>query len=324
MLRSKPRNAASARAQKKREPMLEENVKSSLFIKGSTTSEVVMDALKDLYALHRPNAILFSKKNDLHPFDDARPVEFLSTKNNSPLMVLASHSKKRPHCLTFMRTFNHEVLDLIELTIERSLPMEAFEGVAKPAMGNRPCLVFNGDLWETDDDFVKIKNSLMDHLGNGNGGSHADKVNLKGLDHVISVSVDLDKTIHFRTYMVVLKKSGTKLPKVELEECGPALEMKVGRTRFADEAVYKLAYKVPKELAPKKVKNIERDEMGDKVGRIHMHTQDFSKLQTRKMKGLKRGRKDEDGDDEDGEKDDAEEKPKRRISPKKSKKNTSD
>ncbi|KAJ3026663.1 UNVERIFIED_CONTAM: rRNA-binding ribosome biosynthesis protein rpf2, partial [Siphonaria sp. JEL0065] len=225
MLRSKPRNAASARAQKKREPMLEENVKSSLFIKGSTTSELVMDALKDLYALHRPNAILFSKRNDLHPFDDARPVEFLSTKNNSPLLVLASHSKKRPHCMTFMRTFNHEILDLIELTLERGLPMEAFEG-AKPAMGNRPVLVFNGDLWETDVDFGKIKNSLMDHFGNGNGGSHADKVNLKGLDHVISVSVDLDKTIHFRGYMVVLKKSGTKLPKVELEECGPALEFK--------------------------------------------------------------------------------------------------
>ncbi|KAJ3065842.1 rRNA-binding ribosome biosynthesis protein rpf2 [Podochytrium sp. JEL0797] len=321
MLRAKPRNAASARAQKKKEPMLEENVKSALFVKGSTTSELVMDALKDLYALRRPNGVLFSKKNDIHPFDDPRPIEFLSTKNNTPLLVLASHSKKRPHCLTFIRTFNHELLDLVELNLVRALPMEAFEG-PKPAMGNRPTIVFNGDLWETDADFVKIKNSLQDLLGNGNGSSAADKVNLKGLDHVISVSVDVEKRVHFRTYMVVLKKSGTKLPKVELEECGPAMEFTVGRTRFADEAVYKTAYKVPKELTVKKVKNIERDEMGDKVGRVHMHPQDFTKLQTRKMKGLKRGHKGED-DDMEGVEGEESEKPKkqpRKIAAKKSKK----
>ncbi|KAJ3282718.1 rRNA-binding ribosome biosynthesis protein rpf2 [Rhizoclosmatium sp. JEL0117] len=310
MLRSKPRNAASARALKKREPMLEENVKSALYVKGSTTSELVMDALKDLYALRRPNGVLFSKKNDLHPFDDPRPIEFLSTKNNAPLILFASHSKKRPHCLTLIRTFNHEILDLVELTLRRGLPMEAFEG-PKPAMGNRPTLVFNGDLWETDEEFVKIKNSLQDLLGNGNGSTHADKVNLKGLDHVISVSVDVDKTIHFRTYMIVLKKSGTKLPKVELSECGPSFEFKVGRTRFADDAVYKQAYRVPKELTVKKVKNIERDEMGDKVGRVHMENQDFSKLQTRKMKGLKRGRKNDDDGEEGGDGEDAPEKPKK-------------
>ncbi|KAI8610610.1 Brix domain-containing protein [Chytriomyces sp. MP71] len=295
----RPRNAASKRALKKREPMLEENVKSALFVKGSTSSELVMDSLKDLYALRRPNALLFSKKNELHPFDDPRPVEFLSTKNNTPLIVLASHSKKRPHCLTMMRTFDHQILDMVELLVQRGLPMEAFDG-PKPTIGNRPCLIFNGDLWEVDEEFGKIKNSLIDLLGNGNGSSSADKVDLKGLEHVVSCTVDADKTVHLRNYMVVLKKSGTKLPKVELNECGPALEMKVGRTQFADTSVYKAALKVPKELQIKKVKNVERDEIGDKVGRIHMDKQDLSKLQTRKMKGLKRARK---GDDDQGDDD---------------------
>ena len=32
--------------------------------------------------------------------------------------------------------------------------------------------------------------------------------------------------------------------------------------------------------------------MGDKIGRIHLGRQDLSELQTRKMKGLKRGRAD--------------------------------
>ena len=46
----------------------------------------------------------------------------------------------------------------------------------------------------------------------------------------------------------------------------------------------------------KSKKNIETDIMGDKVGRIHMGKQDLGELQTRKMKGLKRSRGDDDTD----------------------------
>lgn len=43
-------------------------------------------------------------------------------------------------------------------------------------------------------------------------------------------------------------------------------------------------------MQPKLKKNIETDIIGDKVGRIHIGKQDLKDLQTRKMKGLKRGR----------------------------------
>ena len=39
----------------------------------------------------------------------------------------------------------------------------------------------------------------------------------------------------------------------------------------------------------KQKKNVETDIMGDKIGRIHLGKQDLGVLQTRKMKGLKRG-----------------------------------
>ena len=39
---------------------------------------------------------------------------------------------------------------------------------------------------------------------------------------------------------------------------------------------------------PKKVKNVSYDAFGTKEGKVHMQRQDYSKLQTRKMKGLKR------------------------------------
>lgn len=48
-------------------------------------------------------------------------------------------------------------------------------------------------------------------------------------------------------------------------------------------------------MQAKQKKNVETDVVGDKVGRIHLGRQDLGNLQTRKMKGLKRGR---DGDDE--------------------------
>ena len=44
---------------------------------------------------------------------------------------------------------------------------------------------------------------------------------------------------------------------------------------------------------PKVRKNIETDLIGDKVGRIHLGKQNLDKLQTRKMKGLKRNRDEE-------------------------------
>jgi ribosome production factor 2 len=40
-------------------------------------------------------------------------------------------------------------------------------------------------------------------------------------------------------------------------------------------------------VKPKVQKNIERDVMGSKLGRIHMERQDYDRLQTRKLKALK-------------------------------------
>jgi ribosome production factor 2 len=48
---------------------------------------------------------------------------------------------------------------------------------------------------------------------------------------------------------------------------------------------------------------VETDIVGDKIGRIHLGRQDLSELQTRKMKGLKRGR-DTDVDKEEEEDED--------------------
>lgn len=48
--------------------------------------------------------------------------------------------------------------------------------------------------------------------------------------------------------------------------------------------------RIPKELRDldRKTKNITKNAFGEKTGRVWVDTQDMSKMQTRKMKGLKR------------------------------------
>lgn len=64
----------------------------------------------------------------------------------------------------------------------------------------------------------------------------------------------------------------------------------------------KEALRVPEQLRQKTKKNVEVDNMGDKIGRVHVGKQDLGKLQTRKMKGLKKKydqvEDDEEADDE--------------------------
>ncbi|KAI9091843.1 Brix domain-containing protein [Phlyctochytrium arcticum] len=295
MLRTvKARTAAGKRALKKREPQTVEGAKPAVFMKGTNTSQLVTSVMKDLYSLKRPDGVMFSKRNEIRPFEDPRPLEFFSQKNDAALFVIATHSKKRPHNLTFCRMFDYQLLDMIELGVEAGVPMDTFKST-KSAIGHRPLILFSGDAWDTTDELRTLKSILLDMY---RGASSIDLINLAGLEHAICVTAESAQRVHFRAYTIQLKKSGTKLPRVELEEMGPSCVLAVRRSRTANADAWKAATRVPKELKVKKVKNIDHSEMGEQLGRIHMEKQDLGKLQTRKMKGLKRGA-DEDDDEED-------------------------
>lgn len=61
-------------------------------------------------------------------------------------------------------------------------------------------------------------------------------------------------------FRILFKKSGTKNPRVELEEIGPAIDFKLLRTKLASSDLFKNACKQPKEL---------------KVGSKKLYTFDF-------------------------------------------------
>lgn len=113
LLKKPRRKARVERILKKREPLLVENTKKSLFIRGHRTSQITNDTLKDLAMLCKPHSKALQRKNEILPFEDCKSIEFLSEKNDCSLFAFASHTKKRPHNLILVCTFNSNTSRLI-------------------------------------------------------------------------------------------------------------------------------------------------------------------------------------------------------------------
>lgn len=90
------KTARSRRALAKRDPKVIENPRTALIARGQKTCSLVNSALTDLYMLKKPFAVHFKRRNAIHPFEDASPLEFLCQKNDASIFALGTHSKKRP------------------------------------------------------------------------------------------------------------------------------------------------------------------------------------------------------------------------------------
>ena len=221
----------------------------------------------------------------------------MANKNECGLVVYGSSNKKRPNCVTLARIFNSQLLDMCELMLLPAADGESIPPINELVMhvgtGLRPMMLFAGSPWDdpTSSSHVMLKSFFLDMFK----GEETDRIDVEGLQYVLMIGAeepreDLSPIIHLRWYKVVTKRSGHKLPRVELEGIGPKFDFKIGRMRPAAADAMKEAMKQgkrPNEEARTK-KNITMDSIGDKVGRVHLAKQDLGGLQTRKMKGLKR------------------------------------
>jgi ribosome production factor 2 len=189
-------------------------------------------------------------------------------------------------------------------------------------VGLKPLVSFSGTAFDSPvaNTYTMAKSLLLDFFK----GEDTNNVDVEGLQYMVHISVPEEEDaqpapkICLRTFMISTKKSGQSLPRVEVEEMGPRVDFRVGRVKEADVDMMKAAMKKPKGLEvrlhlfpylhpllelltqisqARSKKNIETDIIGDKVGRIHLGKQDLNDMQTRKMKGLKRNRDDDDGAD---------------------------
>ncbi|XP_063242566.1 ribosome production factor 2 homolog isoform X1 [Bacillus rossius redtenbacheri] len=292
-----------------REPKLIEEIKKTLFIPGPKTSSTVSSCMKDLYDLKKPDAKMLSKRNNILPFENPVPLEGFSKKHLSSLFVFGSHSKKRPHNLVLGRMYDYQLLDMVELGVKRYQGLQHFKN-EKVAVGLKPCLLFVGELFQHAPTHLRLRSLLTDMFHR----EAVPAVRLQGLEHVLLFTADED-CIHLRSYRILLKKSGCRTPRIELDEIGPSIDFTLRRTKLASDDLFKLACKSPKELKvgyralfmfiavicsmysgshpfcclqTKKVKNVSRDKFGTKHAQIHIPRQNIGTLQTRKMKGLKK------------------------------------
>ncbi|KAG8712645.1 rRNA-binding ribosome biosynthesis protein rpf2 [Ceratobasidium sp. 395] len=330
--RIKPRNAASKRALEARAPREIEDEKTVIFVRGTHVGERVSGVMKDLMALKRPHAIAFNKKNEIRPFEDSSSLDFWAGKNDAAMFAIGQSTKKRPDGLTLVRMFDGSVLDMCELGVVGYTPMSSFPSERltarrwqgpKSTPGHRPLVHFASQLFDTHPRYIQLRSLLLDLFG----AAQIDAIHLAGIEHIICVSTapvppsltssttsaDQNDTtplpiIHIRTYTTRLLASGVRIPRVELTPMGPSLDLVLRRHQDPDPAVWSLAMKVPKMKKKdvesglgKKRKNIDVDEMGDVRGRVHIARQDLGKLQTRKMRGLKKAKIADENEEEDEE-----------------------
>ncbi|KAK9884733.1 hypothetical protein WA026_007578 [Henosepilachna vigintioctopunctata] len=267
----------------RREPQIIEGPKRALFFRGRKCTEKVRQLLKDFYNLKKPDAITLSKKNDITIFENVTPVETFCKKYETALFMMGSHSKKRPDNLVVGRMFNYSLLDMFELYLENFESLKDFDS-SKVLLGVKPCLIFNGPKWEETEELKQLKSLFIDFFHR----EEVSSIRLQGLEHALSFTVTDDEKILLRSYKIHMKKSGCRTPRVELEEIGPRVDFTLRRSKLPSEDLMKEACKKPKELKVTKKKNISKDGLGTTHGRIHIGKQQIDKLQTRKMKGLKK------------------------------------
>lgn len=205
------------------------------------------------------------------------------------------------------------MLDMLEVYVvkETARTLAQFKS-EKCKVGLKPLLSFSGAQFESPvaSQYTLAKSIFTDFFRGGESAT----VDVEGLQLMISFTAAEDAhdgspaMIQMRCWRIITKRSGQRVPRVEVEEMGPRIDFIVGRSKEAEASAWKEAMKKPKgvevcrvcttstsvlltyTLQAKPKKNIETDIVGDKIGRIHLGKQDLTELQTRKMKGLKRGR----------------------------------
>uniref|UniRef100_A0A8C3XMX3 Ribosome production factor 2 homolog n=1 Tax=Chelydra serpentina TaxID=8475 RepID=A0A8C3XMX3_CHESE len=222
----KPKTKRAKRFLEKREPKLTENTKNAILIK-------VIQKIPNPY-------LFFFRKNITRPFEDQTSLEFFSKKSDCSLFLFGSHNKKRPNNLIIGRMFDYHVLDMIELGIEKFVSLKDIKNSKCPE-GTKPMLIFAGDTFDLNEEYRRLKSLLIDFFR----GPTVPTIRLAGLEYVLHFTA-MDGKIYMRSYKVLLKKSGCKIPRIELEEMGPSLDLVMRRTHLASEDLYKLSLKQPK------------------------------------------------------------------------------
>jgi ribosome production factor 2 len=129
-------------------------------------------------------------------------------------------------------------------------------GGPKCRVGVKPLLSFSGMPFEEASSgerdyskFMLAKSMFVDFFR----GEEAHEVDVEGLQMMISFTASESANhspdsiaggiVSMRVWRIQTKRSGQKLPRVEVEEMGPRVDFRIGRVRKADETLERAAFK---------------------------------------------------------------------------------
>ncbi|KAJ4950030.1 hypothetical protein NE237_026862 [Protea cynaroides] len=288
-----PKTKKAKRALDKRAPKLVENLKKTLLLHGTKTSNVLNAVLTEIYHLKKGSAIKYSRKNEsVRPFESGgeTSLEFFSLKTDCSLFVFGSHSKKRPNNLVIGRTYDHHIYDLVEVGVENFKTMESFSYDKKlaPLVGTKPFFAFMGEGFENVEELKHLKEVLLDLFR----GEVVENLNIAGLDRVYVCTAVSSNRVFFTHCALRLKRSGIVVPRMELVEVGPSMDFVVRRHRLPNDSLKKEAMKTTTGKPKKKEKNVSRDVIQGKIGKIYIPDQQVGGMAlSNDAKGLKRERR---------------------------------
>lgn len=166
-------------------------------------------------------AIKYSRKNeDCRPFEvgGETRLEFYAHRSDCGLFALASHTKKRPHNLVLGRFYDGRLYDALELGVAGFKAIHEFGSAGTGAnLGAKPCILFVGEKFDSVPALKQARSTLLDFFR----GEQVTSINLAGLDRVMVAYAVGDTQVLLRQFVIKFKKSGTRTPRVTLQEMGP-------------------------------------------------------------------------------------------------------
>lgn len=205
-------------------------IEKLLFVLASKTNVLASNVLKYLAELMGRTIKKISEKDKtpLHITKTLFKKDLFCKKKKYSLLCLASNHKKRPNNLFLGRFSGTQLLDAVDLEINNFRKNSSQNCKISSTMNKMPCFVFSGSDFNTKTENQTVYYLLLDIFR----GTPAHLVDIRTLDLVTSI-VAFEGKVYSQKYRISLKHSMVKISNIELEACGPLLELTIRHCTLA-------------------------------------------------------------------------------------------
>uniref|UniRef100_A0A0D9WIE0 Ribosome production factor 2 homolog n=1 Tax=Leersia perrieri TaxID=77586 RepID=A0A0D9WIE0_9ORYZ len=162
---------------------------------------------------------------------------------------------------------------LVEVGVEnyRSIGSYVYDKKMAPKLGSKPFFAFIGEHFESVEELKHLKELLLDLFR----GEVVENLNLACVEGLFVCTSISPTTVYMMHCALCLKQSATSIPRMELVEVGPSVDLVVRRHRYLVESL-KEAMKTADHA--KKMKNVMKDPVQGKLGKVYIPDQQIAKM----------------------------------------------